>query len=274
MFHVIINILIFNMDPVIFHLGPLEIRYYGLLWALTIIIGYQLWIWQANRAGIERTVADSFPVWAIIGTIIGARLGHCLFYDFQTTLSNPLSVLYIWRGGLASHGATAGLLLATFIFTKKHNLKFIDIVDRLVFVAAVGAILIRIGNFINSEVVGRATDLPWGVKFIRYDNGLFARHPSQLYESLFGVFLLIILLKADKYFGKEKRPKGLLTGLFLFLYFLFRFLIEYLKEYQTLSHSYLTMGQYLSIVPILVGIILLIQIALKHKAMKKNMRNM
>ncbi len=259
MYSVIFSVLQFNMDPVIFSLGPLEVRYYGLLWALTIIIGYQLWIWQADRAGIEREVSDSFPVWAIVGTIIGARLGHSFFYDFQTTLSNPLSVLYIWKGGLASHGAAIGLLLSTFIFTERHNLNFIDIVDRLVFVAAVGAVLIRIGNFLNSEVVGRATDLPWGVRFVRYDNGLVARHPSQLYEALFGIFLFIILLKADKYFGKEKRPKGLLTGLFLFLYFLFRFLIEYLKEYQTLSHSYLTMGQYLSIVPIIAGIFLLIQ---------------
>jgi phosphatidylglycerol:prolipoprotein diacylglycerol transferase len=258
----------FDLSPTLVHLGPLQIRYYGIIFALTIYLGYLLWRHQMTRGGYPADLADRFLIWGVVAVVAGARLGHCLFYEPEYYLKNPLQILYVWKGGLASHGATAGLLITLILFSLKHKLKIMDILDRFSMSAALGSAMIRLGNFFNSEIVGRPTDLPWGVRFIRYDGGRVPRHPSQIYEFLMGLSVLLVLYIVDRKAGKENRPTGLMAGVFLTLYFSFRFLVEFVKEYQVENPSFLTMGQYLSIPFIALGIGVLVWS--RHNAKKKN----
>jgi len=244
---------VWNLDPVLIHLGPIQIRYYGVVFVCVIVIAYLFWRWQMRRGGFGKAIIEGFITWGTVATILGARLGHCLFYDPARYLDNPIEILYFWEGGLASHGATIGLVAALFLFSLIHKLPLLELMDRFSPSAAVGAAGIRLGNFLNSEIVGRATDLPWAVRFMRYDNGAVPRHPSQLYEFALGLFVLLAVVLADRWAGREKRPRGLLAGLFLLVYFTGRFFVEFVKEYQALHESFLTMGQYLSIIPMLVG---------------------
>lgn len=250
---------VFDLDPELLHVGPVTIRYYGVIFGCTLWIGYLFWRRQMIRGGHSPELANAFLIWGVLGTVLGARLGHCLFYDPAIFLENPLRILMIWRGGLASHGATVGLFLALLLFSRKYHLSLIELMDRLSMSAAVGAAGIRLGNFLNSEIVGRVTDLPWAVRFMRSDDqGAFARHPSQLYEFGLGLFVLLVIYLADRWAGREKRPTGLLCGLFFIVYFTGRFFVEFVKEYQVFADSWLTMGQYLSILPFLCGIGLLV----------------
>ena len=257
----------FDFDPTILTLGPLQIRYYGVIFAATLYTGFVLWRWQMVRGGYSRDVAEGFLVWGVVGVLAGARIGHCLFYHPGEYLSEPLSILFIWQGGLSSHGAAIGVVAALLLYAWRHDLAVIEVLDRVTMSGAVGAAGIRLGNFLNSEIVGRPTDLPWAVRFMRYeDGGAFARHPSQLYEFALGVFVLLVLWLADRWAGREKRPRALLGGLFLVLYFTGRFLVEFVKEYHIdslkqfplLPGVALTMGQYLSILPIIGGVVMLV----------------
>jgi len=166
-------------------------------------------------------------------------------------------VLQIWRGGLASHGATIGLLLMMWYYTRRLGQSFIEGCDRLTFSAALAATLVRVGNFLNSEIVGRVTDQSWGVRFPRYDHDAALaplRHPSQMYEVVLGLAVMGGLWLADRLAGREKRPRGLLIATFFALYFTGRFFVEFFKEYQTLSADFpLTMGQCLSLPAALAG---------------------
>lgn len=252
---------IFDLDPVLVNLGSVQIRYYGVVFALSLLIAFKFWKWQMKRGGHDDTVADNYLIYGILGTIIGARLGHCLFYEWELYAPNPLEILYFWRGGLASHGATVGIIISLWLYSVFNKFKTLEMLDRFTFSAAIGAAGVRMGNFLNSEIVGRPTDLPWGVHFLRssVDSGAYARHPSQLYEFLMGILILIVLLLVDKYAGKEKRPLGLLFGVFMASYFLLRFCVEFFKEFQTnlADAQLLTMGQYLSIIPFALGCILI-----------------
>ncbi len=251
---------VWNLDPVLIHLGPITIRYYGVVFVCTLVTAYLFWRWQMRRGGYSREIIEGFITWGAVATIVGARLGHCLFYEPARYLSNPIEILYFWQGGLASHGATIGLVIALVLYSRWHKLPLLELMDRFSPSAAVGAAGIRFGNFLNSEIVGRATDAPWAVKFMRYsDHGAFARHPSQLYEFAMGLFVLLVIVLADRWAGREKRPRGLLVGLFLLMYFTGRFCVEFFKEFQTLDQSWvLTMGQWLSIIPMLIGAVLLV----------------
>ena len=220
--------------------------------------------WQMLRAGRSKQVTDSFFIWGVLGVIIGSRLGHCLFYEPGYYLTRPWEILFVWKGGLASHGATLGLILTLYLFGRKYKIKFLEMLDCFAMAATCGAIFVRLGNFMNSEIVGRITDVPWAVKFVRFqDGGMYPRHPSQLYEAFMAIVVLIVLLLVDRKF-KERRPNGLLIGIFFALYFTFRFIVEFFKEWQTLAHFDmaqramvpefgLTMGQLLSIPFILLG---------------------
>jgi len=251
---------VWNLGPVLVELGPITIRYYGVVFVCTLVAAYLPWRWQMRRGGYSREVIENFIVWGTMATIVGARLGHCLFYEPDRYLSNPIEILYFWQGGLASHGATIGLVIALVLYSRRHKLPLLELMDRFSPSAAIGAAGIRFGNFLNSEIVGRATDVPWAVQFKRYsDHGAFARHPSQLYEFAMGLVVLLTIILADRWAGREKRPRGLLVGLFLLVYFTGRFCVEFFKEYQTLDPMWvLTMGQFLSIPPILVGAALLV----------------
>jgi phosphatidylglycerol---prolipoprotein diacylglyceryl transferase len=257
---------VFNLDPVLFHIAGRGIRYYGLIFALTLLVGYTLWRRQMRRGGYSLEVADGLLIWCVVAIVLGARLGHVLFYDPAIILQEPLRILAFWEGGLSSHGAAVGLLVTLVLYARRHKRPVLEFMDRFAFSAAVGATGIRLGNFFNSEIVGRATHLPWAVIFVQYDqaNGLppTPRHPSQLYEFCIGLLVLALLVWVDKRAGREKRPMGLMTATFLIAYFIGRFCVEFVKEPQGVdNHWPLTMGQFLSLPGLLAGVCLLIWVA-------------
>jgi prolipoprotein diacylglyceryl transferase len=258
----ILNYIPWNVDPEIFNIGPLSIRWYGLLFALGFVIGQRILTKIYVAEGRTEGDVDVITLYMIIGTVVGARLGHTLFYAPDYYLSNPIEILKIWEGGLASHGATIGILFALWLFSRRQKFDYMWVLDRIVIVVALGGALIRLGNLMNSEIFGHPTDAPWG--FIFYRNTEYSqvpRHPTQLYESL-SVFLLFVVLYWlwNKY--RAALPKGLLFGLFVTFLFTFRFLIEFLKENQEAFEDQMTlnMGQILSIPLILVGLYILFRV--------------
>lgn len=197
-------------------------------------------------------------VWVmILGTVLGARLGHCLFYNPSYYLSHPLEILQIWKGGLASHGAAIGIMIAIYFYVKKRkDMTYLWVFDRIVITVALAGFFIRMGNLFNSEIIGKPTNSSWGFVFTSVD--MIPRHPAQLYESI--AYLLIFFFLFWFYFKKEGKFKpGLLFGLFLVLIFSFRFFIEFLKEDQSPFEAgmFLNMGQLLSIPLVILGIYLL-----------------
>ncbi len=238
------------------------LRYYSLLYVCVFLGGYGLLNWQIRRGGGDEETAGDFIVYGVLAVLLGARLGHVLFYDLDKAIQDPLWVLQIWTGGLASHGAVIGLIIAMWLFTKRRGVSFFEGADRFAFSAALGATLVRLGNFFNSEIVGRVVDdQSWGVRFTRcvYDRHLPIaplRYPTQLFEFFLGLFVLLCLYLVDRATGREKRPRGLMISVFFLVYFAGRFIVEFWKEYQTLdAMSALTMGQVLSIPPFLIGVI-------------------
>ncbi len=248
--------MIWNIDPVLLELGPLEIRYYGVFFALGLLMAYQLGRKMIEKKGLSLEIFDSLVVYLIIGLIVGARLGHIVFYELDYYLANPEQIIAVWKGGLASHGAAIGLLLAYGCFLWRHKkLRVFDYSDVVVVIACLPVSLIRLGNFFNSELLGRVTDAPWGVIFSRVDD--LSRHPSQLYEFAYGAVLFMILypLWLKKY---KTAGAGFFTGLFFTLYFMMRFTVEFFKDFP-LNEGFFnfTTGQILSLPFFLVGLILL-----------------
>ncbi len=246
-----------NVDPEIVHFGFIHIRYYSLLFMLGFVIGIYMFNWIYKRENKPLQDLDTLLVYMLIGTIVGARLGHCIFYDFNYYFSHPIRILKVWEGGLASHGAAIGILIALYLYTKKRpDQPFLWLVDRMVIAVALAGSFIRIGNFFNSEIIGRPTDVPWAVVFDRVDN--IPRHPTQLYEALAYFLIFLFLFFKYKKLG-AKTPQGYLFGLFLILVFGFRFFVEFLKEFQSPFEAQLplNMGQILSIPLVLFGFYLL-----------------
>jgi prolipoprotein diacylglyceryl transferase len=268
----ILNAIVWNPNPEIFEitipaLGTIAPRWYGLLFALGFVVGYIIMLRIFKKEGIPVKVLDQLATYMIIATIIGARLGHVLFYEPVEYLKNPVEILMIWKGGLASHGAAIAIIIVLLYFSKKNKKPFIWIFDRIAIVIALAGAFIRTGNLMNSEIYGVATDLPWGFQFINSDPSLIAKHPTQIYEALayLGTFLFlwIVYLKRD---GKP-RP-GFLFAMFMILVFTFRFFIEFIKEPQVEFEVGMTlnMGQLLSIPFILLGVGTLIYIYRRKKA--------
>ncbi|TPE40645.1 prolipoprotein diacylglyceryl transferase [Pontibacter mangrovi] len=258
----LLNYITWNVDPDIFSIGPFTIRWYGLLFALGFIIGQRILTKIYVAEGRTEGDVDVITIYMIIGTVVGARLGHTLFYSPEYYLSNPIEILKIWEGGLASHGATIGILLSLWLFSRKYNFDYMWVLDRIVIVVALGGALIRLGNLMNSEIFGHPTDLPWGFIFMRQNEySHVPRHPTQLYES-FSVFLLFVLLYWlwKKY--KGALPKGLLFGIFVTALFTFRFFVEFLKEDQVAKEATmaLNIGQLLSIPLVLAGLVILFMV--------------
>lgn len=258
----ILNAIPWDVGPTIFSIGSFEVRWYGLLFALAFVFGQRILTKIYVAEGRTEGDVDVITLYMIIGTVVGARLGHTLFYQPEYYLSNPIEILKIWEGGLASHGATIGILLALWLFSRKQQFDYMWVLDRIVIVVALGGSLIRLGNLMNSEIFGRPTDLPWGFIFLRQSEySHVPRHPTQLYES-FSVFLLFVLLYWlwKKY--KTALPKGLLFGIFVTALFTFRFLVEFLKEDQVAKEATmaLNIGQQLSIPLILIGLIILFRV--------------
>lgn len=230
------------------------IRYYSLLYVCVFLGGFKLLDWQIKRAGGSEEDANDFVLYGVIAVLAGARIGHVFFYDFEKFQEDPAWLFRIWEGGLASHGGVIGLIIAMWLFTRRKRQSFFEGSDRFAFSAGLGATLIRIGNFFNSEIVGRPTDQTWGVRFVRLDgpNGVY-RHPSQLYEVALGLLVLASLWLTDRLAGKEKRPRGLMISMFFAVYFTGRFFVEFVKEFQTSFEETWTMGQLLSVLPAIVG---------------------
>ncbi len=253
----LLNYINWNVDPEIVGFWGLSIRYYGLLFASSFFFGYIIMQKMFKKEGLTIELLDKLTVYMAVGTVIGARLGHCLFYQPDYYLSNPWEIIKIWHGGLASHGAAVGILIAIYYFSKKHKKPYLWTMDRIVIVVALAGFLIRMGNLMNSEIYGIQTELPWGFIFIR--NGeVLPKHPTQIYEAL--SYLIIFVLLYFIYNKKGTQLKqGLIFGLFLILLFTARFFIEFIKEVQVNFEQgmSLNMGQWLSIPFILIGFFLL-----------------
>ena len=247
-----------NIDPILVELGPIRLSWYGMMYVLGFFASYLLVRYQIKRKdfGISRMEVENLYFYLILGLVIGARLGYVLFYDLEKYLSDPLEIFAIWHGGMSFHGGLIGVLLVGIFFSWRNKKSFWKIADLFIVTAPIGLGLGRIGNFINGELYGRVTDVPWGMVFPK--GGPHPRHPSQLYESaLEGLVLFLIL-----WFLKDKKlPSGGLLALFLSIYGVFRFFVELYREPDpqlgfVLGH--LTMGQVLCSLMVVVGIALLI----------------
>lgn len=252
--------------------GELQLRYYSLLFVVVFLGGHALLNWQVKRGGGSPEVASDFIVYGVLGVLVGARLGHVLFYDLDHAIQDPIWVFKIWTGGLASHGAVIGLIIAMYLFTKKRGVSFLEGSDRFAFSATLGATVVRIGNLLNSEIVGRVVpDQSWGFKFPRADipgsmeraapftaeelAKVPYRYPSQVFEIALGLSVFLGLFIADRAMGKEKRPRGALISWFFVLYFGGRLFTERYKEIEALPlDSTISMGQYLSFPGLLIGL--------------------
>ena len=257
-----------NVSPEIFHMGPVSVRWYGFLFAMAFVVGYIIMSWIFKKESRPKTDLEQLSVYMIFGTVIGARLGHCLFYNPEYYLSNPIEILKVWEGGLASHGAAIGILIALYLFSnKKKNYPMLWTLDRVVIVVALAGTFIRLGNLFNSEIIGKPTDVSWAFIFTAVDD--MPRHPAQLYESIAYLIIFLILLFIY-YNGIEKNRKGLLFGIFLVLVFTFRFFVEFVKENQSGFEAgmALNMGQILSIPFVLAGLIFILK-SFKQETKKK-----
>jgi len=258
------NYIIWDFDPVAFSIFGLEIRWYGLMFAIGFAFTFWLCLWMMKKEKSDLTIPDTLLFYLFFGTIIGARLGHCLFYEPAYYLANPIKILEVWRGGLASHGAAIGILIALYFAAKKHKKSFWYMTDRVVIFVAIVGVLVRLGNLFNSEIFGHETTLPWGFIFVRAGETV-AKHPTQLYEAL--SYLVIFAGLLWYYIKQNYKPKeGILFGSFLILLFGARFIIESIKEVQVGFENYmsLNMGQLLSIPFILAGIVIF-QLAIRDK---------
>ena len=245
-----------NFDPVAFQIMSFEIRWYSLAYIAGIIIGWML----CKKIFIQKSDInekfDDYVTYLVIGIIIGGRLGYIIFYNFNYYINNFFDIFKVWEGGMSFHGGLIGIIVASIIFSKKHNQDSFLYMDLVSLVAPIGIFFGRLANFINSELYGTPTDIPWAVTFIQVDN--LSRHPSQLYEAILeGVILFIILM----YFKNKdylKKP-GLISGLFLIFYSLFRFFIEFVRvpdEQLGYLIFELSMGQIISLIFFVIGIIL------------------
>jgi phosphatidylglycerol---prolipoprotein diacylglyceryl transferase len=257
----ILGYITWNVSPDIIRIGGTAIRWYGLLFAASFFFGYLIMARMFKKEGIPIKLLDELTTYMIVGTIVGARLGHCFFYEPGYYLHNPLKILMIWEGGLASHGAGIGIVLAILLFSWRKKMDFLRVMDRIVVVVALSGFLIRTGNLMNSEIFGIPTGLPWGFRFIRALNpseAIDPRHPTQIYEGLSYLVIFFVLLLY--YYRKDGKPSpGFLFGLFLVTVFAMRFVIEFIKEPQESFESsmILNLGQLLSVPFIIAGILLI-----------------
>lgn len=242
-----------NPDPEIVNIFGISIRYYGLLFVIGLILSIYVLGWMYKREKIPPKHLEKLTVYGVIGIVLGARLGHCLFYEPSYYLSHPLEILQIWHGGLASHGGVIGVLAAIFFYSRKTKHSMIDTLDLIAVAAGLLFVFIRLGNFMNSEIVGMPTTKPWGVIFERVDN--LPRHPAQLYEAISYLIIFTAMMVLYKK-NRDRLKNGFLFGLGSVLFFSARFLLEFLKEDQVGFEEGMTlnMGQLLSLPFILAGI--------------------
>ncbi|MBK7028808.1 MAG: prolipoprotein diacylglyceryl transferase [Bacteroidales bacterium] len=253
----ILNFINWSVRPEIFTIGSFSIRWYGLLFAMSFAIGYVIMLRFFKKENLPESLLDKLSIYMLVSTVIGARLGHVLFYEPANYLAHPLDILKIWEGGLASHGAAIGILLALYFFARSSKKTYFWTLDRIVVVVALAGFFIRMGNLMNSEIYGKVTDLPWGFIFSLAGEEL-PRHPTQIYEAL--CYLAIFGFLLNYYFKNAGKPReGFMFGFFLVTLFTVRFVLEFMKEPQVNFESSMTlnMGQWLSIPFILAGVFII-----------------
>src|SRR5690554_852123 len=259
----LLNAILWDIDPEMFSIGFFTLRYYTLCFLLAFIVSYILMLRIFKRENKSQELLDQLSIYIFLGTLLGARLGHCLFYEFDYYKEHPLEMILPYTyingqftltgfHGLASHGGAVGILVGLYLFCRKTKTGFLWITDRLVIVVALAGAFVRLGNFFNSEIIGLPSDLPWAVIFAKVD--AIPRHPAQLYEAIayIGIFILLWTL----YHKKSYLKPGLLFGIFLITLFGARFVLEFFKENQEAFEEGMqyNMGQLLSIPFILVGL--------------------
>ena len=252
-----------NIDPVLLKIGAFEIRYYGLIFVLSFIIGYFFLVYLAKERKLSLTKEDvsDLLLYLIIGIVFGARLFYILFYNFGYYLENPFEMLALWRGGLSFHGGLVGGTVAALLFCRKKKIHFYEVLDIIVVPAALGLAFGRIAIFLNGELYGRVTNVPWAVDF---GDGR-ARHPSQIYESLKNFFIFGVLW----FLRNKKLPRGFLFWSFVTMYSFLRFFIEFVREPDPQLGFLifnLTMGQILSSVMFVIGIYFLVRLKNSKKS--------
>ena len=249
-----------NIDPVIFSFGPLKLHWYGLMYAVGFLAFWSLGHILAKK---EHTVVqpddvDDLFLYGMLGVVIGGRLGSVLFYNYSYLLEDPLYVFRVWEGGMSFHGGLLGVIMMLWVFHRKKGYSFLHLCDFVAPAVPVGLGAGRIGNFINGELWGRTTDIPWGMVFPGADS--LARHPSQLYQALLEGFVLFVVLWL---FVQKPRPVGAVAGLFMLLYGVFRFMTEFVREPDMnlgfVAFNWMTMGQLLTVPMILIGFVLMYQ---------------
>ncbi|MDO6964208.1 prolipoprotein diacylglyceryl transferase [Rhizobium alvei] len=253
-----------DIHPIAFSIGPIDIRWYGIAYVVSITLGWLYArrivtapsLWRDGKSPISVTDLDDFVLWAAIGIVLGGRIGYVLFYDLPVYAANPLRALEIWNGGMSFHGGITGTTIAMILFARKRGLPVWSLFDVVSAVCVTGLFLVRIANFINGELWGKVTDLPWAVIFPGQDP--FARHPSQLYEAgLEGLLTGLVLAWLVFRRGGLKTP-GFVTGVFVSLYAASRILVEFVREPDAqlgyLLGDWLTMGMLLSVPMLLLGL--------------------
>lgn len=249
-----------NVGPEIFSIGPVAVRWYGLLFASSFLAGFLIIRRVFILESKPEEDLDQLLLYTMIGTVLGARLGHCIFYDPVYYFSSPIRILKVWEGGLASHGGAIGIFLSLYLYSrKKPDQPYLWVLDRMAIAVALGGSFIRLGNLFNSEILGKKASVAWAFIFPRVD--LVPRHPTQLYESIAYLVIFIMLYKIYL-IKKDKTAPGLLLGVFLINVFTFRFFVEFLKENQSGFEAGMpiNMGQVLSIPLVLLGITMLVRL--------------
>lgn len=250
------------IDPVLVEIGPFAIRWYALAYVAGVVLGYRTILHLASRWGIfslNKDARDNIIFAAILGIIIGGRLGYILFYQFDYYLAHPLDILKIWQGGMAFHGGILGVIIAFYLFTRRYHLPYLSFMDAVACAAPIGLFFGRIANFINGELYGRVSTVPWAMVFPH--GGPDARHPSQLYEAGLEGIVLFLLLYFISRFTHAYKYAGLLSGLFLIGYAIARFAVEFFREPdEQLGLLFLgaSMGQLLCLPMLLAGLMLAI----------------
>ena len=251
--------IVLNINPVAFSIGPFDIRWYSLSYIFGILISWLIInkVLIKHKNEIDSNTINNLINYLILGIIIGGRIGYVLFYNFEFYLNHPMEIIKIWNGGMSFHGGLLGIIISTYAFCINQKESFFDLTDLLALVAPIGIFFGRIANFVNGELYGRITESSMGIIFL--NGGPLPRHPSQLYEALFEGIILYLILNFSFFLTKLKKYKGSVTGLFLLLYGFFRFFIEYFREPDNqigLILNQFTMGQILCAPMIIIGIII------------------
>lgn len=247
-----------DVSPELFSLGPFTVRWYGIFFALSFLLGLWIMYWIFRRENKPKKDLDRLFCYAILGSVVGARMGYCLFYNPEYYFSHPFEIIKIWEGGLSSHGGGIGIFTALYFYTRRqHGQSFLWLLDRVTIPATLSGCFIRIGNLFNSEIVGIPTTVPWAFIFVRVD--LLPRHPVQIYESISYGLLFLLLLNVYRKRNTHMRH-GVLLGLFLLVMPVVRFCLEFLKTRQASYDAELplSIGQCLCIPAIAIGVVLLL----------------